>query len=164
MRFRTGIGMDAHRLVEGRRLVLGGVEIDYPLGLEGHSDADVLTHAIADSLLGAAGMEDIGHYFPDTSEAFKNISSLELLKEVAVMIAAKGCGIGNVDAVLILEKPKISSYRDQMRARLAAAMDISEPDVSLRGTTTEKMGFTGRGEGIAAMAVSLVECQKGTSS
>lgn len=165
MRYRTGIGFDTHRLSEDRRMVLGGVEIDYPLGLTGHSDADVLTHAIADSLLGAAGLEDIGHYFPDSDPSIKDISSLKILSEVVRLVRDQGCEIGNVDAVLIAEEPRISSYRGRIRESLAAAMGIDESAVSVRGTTTEGMGYTGRGEGITAVAVSLVECvQVGGSS
>jgi 2-C-methyl-D-erythritol 2,4-cyclodiphosphate synthase len=158
-RQRIGIGIDAHRFVGSRPLVLGGVMIDYPLGLEGHSDADVLTHAIADALLGAAGLEDIGHYFPEADPANEGISSLEILKKVMHLLEAEGCRIGNVDAVLMLEEPKISPYREQMRLSLAEVMGISPADVSVRGTTTEKMGYTGRGEGIAAHAVALLECE-----
>ena len=157
-RLRVGLGVDSHRFVGGRPLVLGGILIDYPLGLEGHSDADVLTHAIADALLGAAGLEDIGHYFPETDPQFEGISSLEILKQVVKLVAAEGCRIGNVDAVLVLEEPKVSLYRQAIRASLAEVMRISPADVSVRGTTTEKMGFTGRGEGVSAHAVALLEC------
>ena len=155
---RIGIGIDAHRLVEGRPLVLGGVLIDFPLGLEGHSDADVLTHAVADALLGAAGLEDIGHYFPDTDPSYEGISSLDILAKVVGLIGARGCRIGNVDAVLVLEEPKISLYRQAIRESLAGVMGIPPADVSVRGTSTEKMGYAGRGEGIAAHAVALLEC------
>lgn len=157
MRYRTGLGIDAHRFASGRRLVLGGVEIDHPQGLAGHSDADVLCHAIADSLLGAAGLEDIGHYFPDTDPAYENISSLKLLEQVASMVREQGFEVGNIDAVLVLEQPRIAGYRERMRQQLAAAVGTGPEAVSLRGTTTEGMGFTGRGEGITAMAVSLLE-------
>lgn len=156
---RIGIGFDAHAFSKGRPLVLGGIAIDYPLGLAGHSDADVLSHAIADSLLGAAGLEDIGHYFPDSDPAFRGISSLKILERAGELIAAAGCRIGNVDAVLVLEAPRIAPYRDRMRAAIAAALAAPAGAVSLRATTTELMGFTGRGEGIAAMAVSLLECE-----
>ncbi len=159
MKYRTGIGIDAHRFTDGRRLVLGGVELEHPRGLEGHSDADVLSHAIADALLGAAGLEDIGHFFPDNDQRFKDISSLELIRQVMVMVRERGCEVGNVDAVLILEEPRIAPYRESMRASLAAAMEIPKEDVTVRATTTEKMGFTGRGEGIAALATCLVECR-----
>jgi 2-C-methyl-D-erythritol 2,4-cyclodiphosphate synthase len=158
MRFRTGIGVDAHRFTVGRRLVLGGVEVEHSLGLEGHSDADVLSHAIADSLLGAAGLEDIGHYFPDSDPAWRDASSIAMLEQVATLVREQGCRIGNVDAVLVLEKPRVAPYRQRMRSSLARALGVPESDVSLRGTTTEGMGFTGRGEGITVMAVSLLEC------
>ncbi|MCL4310705.1 MAG: 2-C-methyl-D-erythritol 2,4-cyclodiphosphate synthase [Thermoleophilia bacterium] len=157
MRSRIGIGFDAHAFTEGRPLVLGGVTIEHPLGLAGHSDADVLSHAVADSLLGAAGLEDIGHYFPDTDPAYRDISSLRILERVRELITAAGCRIGNVDAVLVLEAPRIAPHRHRMRAAVAAALAMPEADVSLRATTTEMMGFAGRGEGIAAMAVSLLE-------
>lgn len=159
MRFRTGIGIDAHRFTPGRPLILGGVEIEHDQGLAGHSDADVLSHAIADALLGAAGLEDIGHYFPDTDPEWENISSLVILERVAELLHNRGCRIGNVDAVLMLEQPRISHYRDQIRAALSGALSLATSAVSVRGTTTEKMGFTGRGEGIAAFATALVECE-----
>ena len=154
---RIGIGFDAHAFAEGRPLVLGGVTIEHPLGLAGHSDADVLSHAVADSLLGAAGLEDIGHFFPDTDPAYRDICSLRILERVRELITAAGCRIGNVDAVLVLEAPRIAPHRDRMRAAVAGALAVPEADVSLRATTTEMMGFAGRGEGIAAMAVSLLE-------
>lgn len=150
--------MDAHRFVEGRRLVLGGVEIEHPRGLAGHSDADVLIHAIADALLGAAGLEDIGHYFPDDDPEFKDADSTVLLEEVVRLVAAAGCRVGNVDAVLVMEQPRVAPYRQRIRARLAEVIGVPVSAVSVRGTTTEQMGFTGRGEGIAAMAVTLLEC------
>jgi 2-C-methyl-D-erythritol 2,4-cyclodiphosphate synthase len=158
LKIRSGIGIDAHRFADGRRLILGGVAIDHPRGLEGHSDADVLSHAIADALLGAAGLEDIGHYFPDGDPGFKDISSLEILSRVMELVRRRGCEVGNIDAVLVLEEPRIAPYRDRMRAALAGAMGIPMADVTLRATTTERMGFTGRGEGIAACATCLVEC------
>jgi len=158
MKIRTGIGIDAHRFVEGRQLVLGGVVIDHPHGLEGHSDADVLCHAIADALLGAAGLEDIGHYFPDNDPKYKDISSLEILRRVIETVRRDGCEVGNIDAVLVLEEPRVAQYRDQMRAALAEALGIAIEDISLRATTTEGMGFAGRREGIAACATCLVEC------
>lgn len=160
MRYRTGLGVDAHRFSVGRRLVLGGVEIDYPMGLEGHSDADVLAHAIADSLLGAAGLEDIGHYFPDSDPAYRDASSIGLLRQVASLVRDRGYAIGNVDAVLVMQEPRVAPYRIRMRASLARALEMPEADISLRGTTTEGMGFTGRGEGITVLAVSLVECEE----
>jgi 2-C-methyl-D-erythritol 2,4-cyclodiphosphate synthase len=158
MGFRTGIGMDAHSFINGRRLVLGGVEIDHPQGLEGYSDADVLIHAIADALLGAAGLEDIGHYFPDDDPKWKDADSTTILREVVRLVRETGCNIGNIDAVVIAEQPRVAPYREAMRARMAEVMEIPVSSVSVRGTTTEQMGFTGRGEGIAAMAVTLLEC------
>ena len=160
MRYRTGLGVDAHRFSVGRRLVLGGVEIDYPMGLEGHSDADVLAHAIADSLLGAAGLEDIGHYFPDSDPAYRDASSIRLLRPVASLVRDRGYAIGNVDAVLVMQEPRVAPYCIRIRASLARALEMPEADISLRGTTTEGMGFTGRGEGITVLAVSLVECEE----
>jgi 2-C-methyl-D-erythritol 2,4-cyclodiphosphate synthase len=158
MGFRTGIGMDAHSFINGRRLVLGGVEVDHPQGLEGYSDADVLIHAIADALLGAAGLEDIGHYFPDDDPKWKDADSTTILREVVRLVRETGCNIGNIDAVVIAEQPRVAPYREAMRARMAEVMKIPISSVSVRGTTTEQMGFTGRGEGIAAMAVTLLEC------
>ena len=159
VKIRIGIGFDGHRFAAGRPLVLGGVEIRHPLGLAGHSDADVLSHAIADSLLGAAGLEDIGYYFPDSNTEIAGISSLEILSKVADLIESAGCRIGNVDAVLVLEEPRVAPVRRQIRAALAGALRIAVADVSVRATTVEGMGFTGRKEGIAATAVSLLECQ-----
>lgn len=158
MKIKTGIGMDAHRFAEGRKLVLGGVVIEYPRGLEGHSDADVLCHAIADALLGAAGLEDIGHYFPDSESEWKDASSLDILTDVARLVRGRGCEIGNVDAVVVAEEPRIAPYREEIRTRLADAIEVSAGCVTVRGTTTEGMGFTGRGEGIAVLATCLVEC------
>jgi len=158
MKYRTGIGIDAHRFIDGRKLVLGGVECGHPQGLEGHSDADVLSHAIGDALLGAAGLEDIGHYFPDSDPANKDISSLEILRHVIDLVRRRGCEVGNIDAVLVLEEPRIAPYRERMRATLAEAMMIPMDAVTVRATTTERMGFTGRGEGVAAFATCLVEC------
>jgi len=158
MKIRTGIGIDAHRFAKGRQLVLGGVVIDHPMGLDGHSDADVLSHAIADALLGAAGLEDIGHYFPDTDSAYESISSLEILRRVIELVRRRGCEVGNIDAVLVLEEPHLAPYRERMRVALSEAMGIATEDIALRATTTEGMGFAGRGEGIAACATCLVEC------
>lgn len=158
MKIRTGIGIDAHRFAEGRRLMLGGVEIEHPLGLAGHSDADVLAHAIADALLGAAGLEDIGHYFPDDDPELKDISSLEIIRRVMRLVRQRGCEVGNIDAVLVLEEPRIAPYRERIRSSLAGALEITVADITVRATTTEMMGFTGRGEGIAACAICLVEC------
>jgi len=154
---RVGLGFDAHRFARGRALVLGGVRLREEDGLQGHSDADVLTHAVMDALLGAAGLEDIGHYFPDTDPVFEGADSVGLLGEVARLLGDAGWVAVNVDAVVICEEPRIASHRHTMRARLAAAMGIEVERVGLRGTTTEGLGFTGRGEGIAAQAVALVQ-------
>jgi 2-C-methyl-D-erythritol 2,4-cyclodiphosphate synthase len=156
---RVGLGVDVHAFAapeEGRRLVLGGVEIPSDRGLLGHSDADVLAHAIADALLGAAGLEDIGRYFPDTEERYKDADSIELLREVRGLVGGSW-GIANVDAVVICERPKIRDHRAAMRKNLAAALGIEVTRVGVRGTTTERLGFPGRGEGIAAQAVCLLE-------
>jgi 2-C-methyl-D-erythritol 2,4-cyclodiphosphate synthase len=156
---RVGLGVDVHAFAapeECRRLVLGGVEIPSDRGLLGHSDADVLAHAITDALLGAAGLEDIGHYFPDTDERYRDADSIELLHEVRGLIGGSW-GVANVDAVVICERPKIRDHREAMRKNLAAALGIEEARVGVRGTTTERLGFAGRGEGIAAQAVCLLE-------
>jgi 2-C-methyl-D-erythritol 2,4-cyclodiphosphate synthase len=154
---RVGVGFDAHRFAPERALILGGIRVRERDGLQGHSDADVLTHAIMDALLGAAGMEDIGSLFPDTDPAFAGADSVELLATVARLLGDEGVGIVNVDAVLICEEPRIAPHRQAMRARLAEAMGVELERVTLRGTTTEGMGFTGRREGIAAQAVALAE-------
>ncbi len=157
--FRVGLGVDVHAFVEdgaGRKLVLGGVEIPFERGLLGHSDADVLAHAVTDALLGAAGLEDIGHYFPDTDESFKDADSLKLLRE-ARSIVGESWEVSNVDAVVVCERPKIRDYRGAMRESLAEALGVEPSRVGVRGTTTERLGFTGRGEGIAAQAVCLLE-------
>jgi 2-C-methyl-D-erythritol 2,4-cyclodiphosphate synthase len=156
---RVGLGVDVHAFAapeEGRRLVLGGVEIPSNRGLLGHSDADVLAHAVADALLGAAGLEDIGHYFPDTDERYRDADSIELLREVRGLVGGSW-GVANVDAVVICERPKIRDHREAMRKNLAAALGIEETRVGVRGSTTERLGFAGRGEGIAAQAVCLLE-------
>ncbi len=158
MKLRSGIGIDAHRFALGRKLVLGGIAIDHAMGLEGHSDADVLSHAIADALLGAAGLEDIGHYFPDSDAAYKDISSLDLLRRVMELVRERKCAVGNIDAVLVLEEPRIAPHRAEIRAMLAGTLEIPVEDITIRATTTEGMGFAGRGEGIAAFATCLVEC------
>ncbi len=150
---RSGIGYDAHRLVEGRRLVLGGVEIGWEKGLLGHSDGDVVLHAIADALLGACGLGDIGMHFPDTDERFKDADSRALLQVVAEMARGKGWGTVSVDVSILAEEPKIGPHRDAMRKAIAEAMGIAEECVNVKATTNEGMGFVGRGEGIAAMAV-----------
>jgi 2-C-methyl-D-erythritol 2,4-cyclodiphosphate synthase len=156
---RVGLGVDVHAFAapdEGRRLVLGGVEIPSDRGLLGHSDADVLAHAVTDALLGAAGLEDIGHYFPDTDERYRDADSIGLLREVRGLVG-RSWGVANVDAVVICERPKIRDHREAMRKNLAAALGTEESRVSVRGTTTERLGFPGRGEGIAAQAVCLLE-------
>jgi 2-C-methyl-D-erythritol 2,4-cyclodiphosphate synthase len=156
---RVGLGVDVHAFAapeEGRRLVLGGVEIPSDRGLLGHSDADVLAHAVTDALLGAAGLEDIGHYFPDTDERYRDADSIELLREVRRQVGGSW-GVANVDAVIICERPKIRDHREAMRKNLAAALGTEESRVGVRGTTTERLGFAGRGEGIVAQAVCLLE-------
>ena len=154
-----GLGVDAHAFADAdarRKLVLGGVEISFEKGLLGHSDADVLAHAVTDALLGAAGLEDIGHYFPDTDERYRDADSIELLREVRNLVG-DSWDIANVDAVVICERPRIRDHRDAMRENLAGALGIEPSRVSVRGTTTERLGFAGRGEGIAAQAVCLLE-------
>ena len=154
---RIGHGYDVHRLVEDRKLILGGVDIPYEKGLLGHSDADVLAHAIADALLGAAALGDIGKLFPDTDPAFKGADSLKLLAEVARRLQEQGYRIGNVDATVLAQRPKLSPHIMQMRENLAVAMGIAVERVSVKATTEEGLGFTGTGEGIAAHAVCLLE-------
>ena len=154
---RIGTGYDAHRLVEGRDLILGGVHIPHEKGLLGHSDADVLLHAICDALLGAAGLGDIGKHFPDTDPAYKGISSIRLLAAVGEKIATAGFSCGNVDAVIVAQRPKLAPYMDDMRSNIAAALRIGPDRVGIKATTTEGMGFEGRGEGISAQAVALIE-------
>jgi len=158
MKLRTGIGIDAHRFEAGRPLMLGCVEVEHELGLAGHSDADVLSHAIADALLGAAGLEDIGHYFPDSDFAWKDLAGDDLLGRVADLLRESGCRIGNIDAVVACEEPKVAPHRERMRHAVAEALGVELTAVTLRGTTTEGMGFTGRSEGIAAFATCLLEC------
>lgn len=158
MSFRIGHGYDVHRLTESRKLIVGGVEIPFEKGLLGHSDADVLCHAVADALLGAAGLRDIGYYFPDSDEKLRNISSLVILREVARMLSEKGMRITNVDSTVIAQKPKFSPYIAEMRKAMAEALSVPECDVNVKATTEELLGFTGRGEGISAHAVCLVEC------
>ncbi|MFL5912419.1 MAG: 2-C-methyl-D-erythritol 2,4-cyclodiphosphate synthase [Gaiellaceae bacterium] len=158
MSSRAGIGYDSHRLAEGRRLVLGGVEIEgAERGLAGHSDADVLTHAVIDALLGAAGLGDIGQHFPDTEERWRDADSIDLLGEVCSFLEEHGWTVRHMDATLVAEKPKLGSYRDAMRASLARPAGISPRDVNVKFTTNEGMGFVGRGEGMAAIAVATVE-------
>jgi 2-C-methyl-D-erythritol 2,4-cyclodiphosphate synthase len=155
----VGLGVDAHAFAEAdarRKLVLGGVDIPSEKGLLGHSDADVLAHAVTDALLGAAGLEDIGHYFPDTDDRYRDADSIELLREVRNLVG-DSWDIANVDAVVICERPRIRDHRDAMRENLAGALGVEPSRVSVRGTTTERLGFAGRGEGIAAQAVCLLE-------
>jgi 2-C-methyl-D-erythritol 2,4-cyclodiphosphate synthase len=154
---RAGIGYDSHRLEEGRRLVLGGVEIENEVGLAGHSDADVLTHAIIDALLGAAGLGDIGQHFPDTDERYRDADSLALLTEVCSFLEDHGWTVRHVDATVLCEAPKLAPHRDEMRARLARTIGLRPIEVNVKFTTGEGMGFVGRGEGMAAMAVATVE-------
>lgn len=157
MKIRVGFGYDVHRLVEGRELWLGGIRLEHPLGLLGHSDADVLIHAICDALLGAANMRDIGYHFPDTAGEFEHIDSKILLKKTVQLIAAKGYAVSNVDATVCAERPKLNPHIPLMKQTLAAVMGIDEDDVSIKATTTEKLGFTGREEGISAYATVLIE-------
>ena len=156
MEIRAGTGFDVHGFTEGRPLVLGGVNIPYDKGLEGHSDADVLTHAVMDALLGAAAAGDIGKHFPDTDDSWKNISSMDLLEKTNEIIRAEGYTPSNIDVTLIAEQPKISPYTDQMEENIAKVLGIEKTAVSVKGTTTEGLGFTGRGEGIAAQAVCTI--------
>ena len=153
---RIGTGYDLHRLVNGRKLVLGGVLIPYDRGLLGHSDADVLTHAVCDAILGAAGLPDIGHCFPDTDDRFKNIYSIRLLERSMEMVRIKGFDIGNIDATVFAEAPKLAPYRDAIRECLATAMGTNIDQVNVKATTAEGVGAIGRGEGIAAMCVVLL--------
>lgn len=156
--FRIGFGYDIHRLVENRSLILGGVEIPHPLGLDGHSDADVLTHAVVDGILGALGAGDIGRHFPDTDPQYKGISSLFMLKTVTTMAADKGFRANNVDATVVAQAPKLASYISQMETQLARVLEIPDSAVNVKATTSEHLGFCGRGEGIAAFAViSLIQ-------
>jgi 2-C-methyl-D-erythritol 2,4-cyclodiphosphate synthase len=156
---RSGIGYDVHRLVPGRKLVLGGVEIPHAVGLEGHSDADVLSHAVADALLGAIGSGDIGHHFPNTDESIRGISSIDILRRVAAVLAQEKAKPSNVDATLIAEAPRIAPHIPAMRKKIAAALGMAEADISIKATTNEGLGSIGRGEGIAAMAVAAVEME-----
>ena len=156
MKIRTGFGFDVHRLVEGRDLWLGGIKIEHSMGLLGHSDADVLIHAICDALLGAANMRDIGFHFPDTAGEFENIDSKILLKKTVALIATKGYTIGNIDATVCAERPKLKNHIPQMQQVLAEVMGIGTEDIAINATTTEKLGFTGREEGISAYAVVLI--------
>ena len=157
MKIRTGFGFDVHRLVEGRDLWLGGIKIEHSMGLLGHSDADVLIHAICDALLGAANMRDIGYHFPDTSADTLNIDSKVLLRKTIELIAGKGYVVGNIDAIVSAERPKINPHVPAIKACLAEVIGTDEDNISIKATTTEKLGFTGREEGISAYAVVLIE-------
>lgn len=154
--FRVGHGYDVHRLVAGRRLVLGGVEIPYELGLDGHSDADVLVHAIMDALIGAAGLGDIGKYFPDTDGAYKDISSLVLLEKARNLLAEQDFELVNVDATLVLQRPKIAPYIGEMVDCISKMLGVDRSAINVKATTEEHLGFTGRGEGVSAHAVALI--------
>ena len=153
---RIGHGYDVHRLTENRKLILGGVEIPYEKGLDGHSDADVLLHAIMDALLGAAALGDIGKLYPDNDKTYLGIDSMILLKDTFQKISEKGYAIGNIDATVIAQRPKLAPYIPEMRQRIATALSLSVDDVNIKATTEEKLGFTGKGEGIAAHAVCLI--------
>jgi 2-C-methyl-D-erythritol 2,4-cyclodiphosphate synthase len=155
----AGIGYDSHRLLEGRRLILGGVEIPGELGLEGHSDADVLTHAVIDALLGAAGLGDIGERFPDTDERWRDADSLELLGSVVATVNEAGLKIVNVDCTVVMERPKLGAHREDIRKRLAQVLGLEAKRVNVKATTGEGIGFVGRGEGVAALAI--VSLQEG---
>jgi 2-C-methyl-D-erythritol 2,4-cyclodiphosphate synthase len=154
---RIGHGYDVHRLVEGRRLILGGVDIPWERGLLGHSDADVLTHAVMDALLGAAGLGDIGRHFPDTDPAYAGADSLRLLAHVTALLRERGFTVGNVDATVLAQQPKLAPYIPQMRDNLARAIGADPEQVNVKATTEEGLGFTGSGEGMAAHAVALIE-------
>ena len=153
---RIGMGYDVHKLVEDRKLILGGVEIPYELGLLGHSDADVLVHAIMDALLGAAGLGDIGKHFPDTDPKYKGISSMLLLKHVGDSLKGAGYQVSNIDSVVICQRPKLKDYISQMNKNIADVLKIEINQINVKATTTEKLGFAGRGEGIASEAVALL--------
>ncbi len=153
---RVGIGYDAHRLVEGRNLVLGGEEIEFPQGLLGHSDADILCHSIADALLGASGLGDLGKHFPPDDPRYEGVSSLKILKEVAKMVIKRGFTISYIDSLIIAQEPKLSKYIKGMRGKIASCLGIEMERVSVKATTTEGLGFSGRGEGMEAMAIALL--------
>ena len=156
-KIRVGFGFDVHRLVEGRELWLGGVRLDHTMGLLGHSDADVLIHAVCDALLGAANMRDIGYHFPDTDPRYSGIDSKILLRETVRLIREAGYEVGNIDATVCAERPKLNPHIPEMQRCMAAVMGIPAEDVSIKATTTERLGFTGRGEGISAYATVLIE-------
>ncbi len=157
MKIRVGMGYDVHRLVAGRELWLGGVRIKHELGLLGHSDADVLIHAVCDALLGAANMRDIGYHFPDTEEEYRGADSKLLLRDTVALLRGAGWRVGNVDATVCAERPKLNPHVEAMKRCLAPLLDVEEADVSVKATTTERLGFTGREEGISAYAVALIE-------
>ncbi len=157
MKVKVGFGFDVHQLQVGRKLILGGVEIAHEKGALGHSDADVIIHALCDALLGAAGLKDIGFYFPDTDASFKNIDSKILLEKVIQLIEERNYSVGNVDISLVLEKPKIKPYIDEMKVQLAPILKIDLEDISIKATTNEKLGYVGREEGVAAYAVVLIQ-------
>lgn len=157
---RVGMGYDVHKLTEGRKLILGGVDIPWEKGLLGHSDADVLIHAVMDALLGAAALGDIGKHFPDTDPAYKGISSIKLLVHVADLLRENGYEVGNIDATVIAQKPKMAPHIPQMRRNMAEALGISESKLNIKATTEEGLGFTGRGEGIASQAICLLTVKK----
>jgi len=156
MTMRIGTGYDVHRLVVGRKLIIGGVDIPHEKGLLGHSDADVLLHAICDALLGAAGLGDLGRHFPDTDQRFKGISSLKLLGDVGGLLEGKGLRLNNIDATIVAERPKMAPHIDAMVANIAAALQVDGSAVNIKATTTEGLGFTGKGEGIEAYAVCTI--------
>ena len=160
MKVRVGFGFDVHQLVEGRELWLGGILLQHEKGLLGHSDADVLIHALCDALLGAANMRDIGYHFPDTAGEYKNIDSKILLRDTAALIATKGYSVGNIDATICAERPKLKAHIPLMQETLAQVMEIDIDDISIKATTTEKLGFTGREEGISAYVTVLIEKNK----
>ena len=154
---RIGTGYDVHKLVPGRKLILGGVTVPYELGLDGHSDADVIVHAIMDALLGAAALGDIGQHFPDNDPEYKGADSIELLKEVGNILRKEGYKVGNIDSTIIAQRPKLMTFLPEMRQNVAAALGIDVNQVSIKATTEEHLGFTGRGEGISSQAVALIE-------
>ncbi len=154
---RTGLGIDSHAFADGRALILGGVDIPHEQGLAGYSDADVLTHAVIDALLGAAALGDIGQHFPDTDQRFKDADSMQLLRTVVAHLGERGFTLGNVDVTVVMERPKLAPYRDAIRAALAAALGLSADAVNVKATTGEGLGFIGRGEGAAAIATATIE-------
>ena len=160
MQFRIGQGTDIHRLVEGRKLILGGVEIPWEKGLLGHSDADVVCHALSNALLGAIGEGDIGRHFPDSDQRYKGASSTDLLRVVMGLVKERGYRVGNADLTILAEKPKLGSYREEMRKNLAVVLEIEPADINIKATTGEKMGFVGREEGMMAEAVVLLQAQE----